>query len=93
MIIIALFSLVGGGPWKAVWDFHSVHLMILPLSLCGKHTKLTYLDLARNKLQSLPSGVFDKLTQLTTLYLNNNQLQSLPNGVFDEFTKRNESTG
>ena len=71
---------------KLCGDF-TVHLMFLPLSMWGKHAKLTFLDLAPTKLQSLPSGVFDKLTQLTILYLSYNKLQSLPSGVFDKLTQ------
>nr|AIO08108.1 variable lymphocyte receptor C [Petromyzon marinus] len=50
-------------------------------------TRLTYLALEQNKLQSLPVGVFDKLENLQDLRLNTNQLKSLPPRVFDSLTK------
>nr|AGU68275.1 third variable lymphocyte receptor [Eptatretus stoutii] len=50
-------------------------------------SKLTYLSLSTNQLQTLPVGVFDHLVNLNKLYLQENKLKSLPPRVFDSLTK------
>nr|ABB21034.1 variable lymphocyte receptor A [Eptatretus burgeri] len=50
-------------------------------------SKLTYLSLDNNQLQTLPEGVFDQLVELDELYLQYNKLKSLPSKIFDSLTK------
>nr|AIO11790.1 variable lymphocyte receptor type A [Petromyzon marinus] len=50
-------------------------------------TKLTWLALDNNQIESLPAGLFDQLAELKQLYLQGNQLKSLPPGAFSHLTK------
>uniref|UniRef100_S4RTU0 VLRA n=2 Tax=Petromyzon marinus TaxID=7757 RepID=S4RTU0_PETMA len=67
-------------------DLNSNSLATLSDTAFRGLTKLTWLNLQYNALQTLPSGE-TQLPTLWWLYLTTNQLKSLPPRVFDSLTK------
>uniref|UniRef100_S4RTU6 VLRA n=1 Tax=Petromyzon marinus TaxID=7757 RepID=S4RTU6_PETMA len=68
-------------------DLNSNSLATLSDTAFRGLTKLTWLNLQYNALQTLPSGETQTVCSIWRLYLNDNQLKSLPPRVFDSLTK------
>ncbi|KAG5666981.1 hypothetical protein PVAND_014984 [Polypedilum vanderplanki] len=68
-------------------DFNQ--LQILPVDIFAIHSKLEFLSLTKNSINSLSLSSFGNLTQLTTLLVNENQIKEIEPKLFEKFPKLN----